>query len=87
MIFHEDYIKILQTASVSDIEQNNRTEENVKVIEYPVNMVLDLRNRIVPTVGVRKHIQKVPLQKLLGFFKVHKILLLYRSMLLSGISS
>lgn len=54
MIFHEDYIKILQTASVSDIEQNNRTEENVKVIEYPVNMVLDLRNRIVPTVGVRK---------------------------------
>lgn len=54
MIFHEDYKKVLQTAIVSDIEQNKRTEENVKVIDYPVNMVLDLRDRIVPTVGVRK---------------------------------
>ncbi len=59
MIFHEDYKKVLQTAIVSDIEQNKRTEENVKVIDYPVNMVLDLRDRIVPTVGVRKTHPKI----------------------------
>lgn len=54
MIFHKDYKNILETAITSDIEQNKRTEENVKVIEYPVNAVIDLRDRIVPTIGVRK---------------------------------
>lgn len=54
MIFHNDYIRALQIAIESDIEQNRRTQENIKVIDYPVNMVIDLRDRIIPTIGVRK---------------------------------
>lgn len=54
MIFNEDYRKTLEIAINSDIEQNQRTEENIKVIEYPVNMVINLKDRIVPTIGIRK---------------------------------
>jgi len=54
MIFHKDYKTALETAINSDIEKNKRTEENIKVIEHPMNMVIDLRDRIVPTVGLRK---------------------------------
>lgn len=51
---HEHYLNILNLAITSPIEKNERTGENIKVIEYPVNMVLDIRDNIVPTIGVRK---------------------------------
>lgn len=58
MKLHESYSKILNDALQSSVELNKRTGENVKVIEYPVNMTLDLRNNFVPTIGLRKTFPK-----------------------------
>lgn len=58
MIFHNEYRSILQKAIESDVELNERTGENIKVIEYPVSLTIDLRDRKVPTVGLRKTFPK-----------------------------
>ncbi len=58
MIFHKEYKKILSHALDSDHEMNERTSENVKIIEHPVNLIIDLRDRIVPTIGIRKTFPK-----------------------------
>lgn len=58
MKLNNQYTDLLKTVLDSPIELNQRTGENIKVIEYPVNITLDLRERIVPTIGVRKTFPK-----------------------------
>jgi thymidylate synthase len=59
MILHKEYKNVLELAIDSDIiEQNKRTEENIKVIGHPISTVVDLRNNLVPTIGLRKTFPK-----------------------------
>lgn len=52
------YRELMESVIEAPIEKNARTGENIKVIEYPVNLTLDLRNQTVPTIGLRKTFPK-----------------------------
>lgn len=65
----EQYLNIIKVANDSPIEKNKRTDQNIKVIEYPINIVLDLRDGIVPTIGVRKTYPKSAAAEIAWFLK------------------
>ncbi len=63
------YRELMESVIDAPIEKNARTGENIKVIEYPVNLTLDLRNQTVPTIGLRKTFPKSAAAEIAWFFQ------------------
>jgi len=67
--FSNDYTSLILNVLDSDIEMNNRTGVQTKVIDQPTVVSINLNDRILPTVGTRKTFPKSAAAEVAWFIK------------------